>query len=326
MRATRSLALAALPGAAAIAVWREYRRAVEELGTHLPVPPHLPGRVRAVPTDWGRLSYRIVRGSDPGPPLVLVHGWGRTSDSVWWPLIEHTRRTVLAVDLPGHGRSLLEKRFTFTLAADAVLSAVAVAGLVRPVLVGHSMGGPVALTALRQAGRHDFAGFVAVATSAFWVRPRTQFIVAAAPYLLAQSSPILVRAQRVELRRAPDQAPRIAWEYAVRPTRRVLEETADELRRFDARSWGDLPIPPAAWIVTLQDGVIAPADQRASADHFGVPTIDLPFDHRVVSRAPKALAEVVERSSLEWAELLPIGIRRRELRRRPVPAETMATS
>lgn len=318
MRATRSLALAALPGAAAIALWSRYRRAVEELGTHRTAPPHLPGRVRAVPTPWGRLSYRIVRGSDPGPPLVLVHGWGRTGDSVWWPLIEHTRRTVLVVDLPGHGRSLLERPFTFDLAADAVQIAVSDAGLVRPVLVGHSMGGPVALTVLRHAGRHDFAGFVAIATSAFWVRPRHQIMVAAAPYVLAQTSPILVRAQCAEARRAPDQALRIAWEYAMRPTHQVLEDSADELRRFDARSWIDLRIPRAAWIVTLEDGIIAASDQRASAHHFGIPTVDIAADHRVVSRATAAVAEVVERASMGFAERLPIGIRRRELRRRPV--------
>lgn len=320
MRATKSLVLAALPCAAAVALWSGYRRAVEELGTHRTVPPFLPGRVRAVSTPWGRLSYRIVRGTDQGPPLVLVHGWGRSGDSVWWPLMEHTRRTVLAVDLPGHGRSLLEKQFTFDLAADAVQTAIADAGLVRPVIVGHSMGGPVALTALRHAGRHAFAGFVAVATSAFWVSPRHQFIVAAAPYVLAQSSPILMRRQRAETRRSPDQAERIAWEYAMRPTRQVLEETSDELRRFDARTWRDLMIPPAAWIVTLNDGIIAPADQRASADHFGIPTVDLASDHPVVGRAPAAVAEVIERSSTAFAERLPIGIRRRELRPRPLPA------
>lgn len=318
MGATRSLALALLPGAAAIALWHEYRRAVEELGTCRPTPPRLAGRVTSISKEWGRLSYRIVRGSDRGPALVLVHGWGRTGDSVWWPLIEQTRRTVLVIDLPGHGRSLLEKRFTFGIAADAVLTAVADAGLVRPVLVGHSMGGPVALTALHQAGRHDFAGFVAVATSAFWVRPRHQLMVAAAPYVLSHTSPILLRAQRAEVKRAPDQADRIAWEYAVRPTRRVLEESADELRRFDARVWKDLVLPPATWIVTLQDGVIAPADQRASADHFGVPAIDLPYDHPVVGKAPEAVAELIERSSRSFAERLPIGIRRRELLRRPL--------
>ena len=79
---------------------------------------------------------------------------------------------------------------------------------------------------------------MAIATSSYWVRPRHQIMVAAAPYAMAQSSPLLMRAQRAETRRAPDQASRIAWEYAVRPPRRMLEEAAAELRRFDARTMG----------------------------------------------------------------------------------------
>lgn len=319
MRTSRSLALAALP-VAAIAIWSRYQRAVEELGTHSPAPPLLPGRVRAVTTPWGRLSYRLIRGSDPGPPLVLVHGWGRTGDSVWWPLAGHTRRTMVVIDLPGHGRSLLEQRFTFDLAAEAVLAAVADAGLVRPILVGHSMGGPIALTVLRHSERDQFAGFVAIATSAYWVRPRQRFMMAAAPYAMAQTSPILIRAHRAELKRTPEQARRIAWEYAMRPARAVLEEAALELRRFDARGWTDLEVPPAAWIVTLKDGVIAAAHQHASAQHFGIPTIDFANDHPVVSRAPAAVAEVIERTSLAWAERLPQGIRRRKLIPRPASA------
>jgi len=317
MRSTRSIALATLPAAAAIALWNGYRRVSKELGSHVAASPLIPGKVRSIPTSWGRLSYRIVPGTDPGPPLVLVHGWGRSADSVWWPLIANTDRTVVAIDLPGHGRSLLEQRFTFDLAADAVLAAVADSGVIRPVLVGHSMGGPVALTALRRVsrtGESDFCGFVAIATSSYWVRPRHQIMVAAAPYAMAQGSPILMRAQRAETRRAPDQASRIAWEYAVRPPRRILEEAAAELRRFDARRWDDLSLPPAVWVVTLDDGIIDPADQAASAQHLGIPTVDLPNDHPVVIQAPAALARIIEEASSVWSLNRPIRIRRRMLR------------
>lgn len=294
MRPVRSVALAALPGAAAVALWRGYRHALDELAAHRTQPPRLPGTVRTLPTDWGCLSYRFVPGSAPGPALVLVHGWGRSADSVWWQLYEHTRRTVVAVDLPGHGRSSLEQPFTFGLAAAAVRTAVVDAGLERPVIVGHSMGGPVALTLLRQRGGSDFTGFVAVATSAYWVRPRPQIMVAAAPYLLAPASPVLVGVLRAELKRSPDQAGRIAWDYAARPTRRVLEETAAALRRFDARRWVGLDLPPATWLVTLQDGVIAAAHQRASARHFGARIVDLHADHPVVIRAPASVAAAIE--------------------------------
>jgi pimeloyl-ACP methyl ester carboxylesterase len=314
MRSTRSIALATLPAAAAIALWSGYRRVARELGSHVVASPQIPGRVRSLPTSWGRLSYRIVPGTDPGPPLVLVHGWGRSADSVWWPLIANTDRTVVAVDLPGHGRSLLDQRFTFELAADAVLAAIADSGVIRPVLVGHSMGGPIALTALRRSREADFCGFVAIATSSYWVRPRHQIMVAAAPYALSQISPLLIRAQRAETRRAPDEAARIAWEYAVRAPRRILEEAAAELRRFDARRWEDLSLPPAVWIVTLDDGVIDPVDQAASARHLGISTVELRKEHPVVIQAPAALARIIEESSSVWSLNRPIRIRRRLLR------------
>ncbi len=60
--------------------------------------------------------------------------------------------------------------FSFGLAAEAVGRVVSDAGVERPVLVGHSMGGPVVLTTLRHAAA-EFSGLVALATSAHWVRP-----------------------------------------------------------------------------------------------------------------------------------------------------------
>jgi hypothetical protein len=100
----------------------------------------------------------------------------------------------------------------------------------------------------------------------------------------------------------------------VRPPRRILEEAAAELRRFDARRWEDLSLPPAVWVVTLDDGIIDPADQAASARHLGIPTVDLPNDHPVVIQAPAALARIIEEVSSVWSLNRPIRIRRRMLR------------
>lgn len=287
----RTLALAALPGAAAYAVWR-YRRAIRELDGYRVVPPRLPGRIGAIPTPWGRIAFRHMPG-DTGPTLVLVHGWGRTADSAWWPVFMRTHLPVLAVDLPGHGRSVLDGRFTFDLATDAVLQAIEVAGVERPILVGHSMGGAIALTAIRRTGPAAFSGFVGLASSAYWVRPRQQLIVAAAPYVMAQRSPFLMRAQRGETRRTPEDAHRIAWEYAVRPPREVLVEAAFELRRFDARRWADLELPPTTWVITAKDGVLDRADQLATAELFGGAAVELPTDHSVVIEAPDQVCRIL---------------------------------
>jgi len=287
-----SAALMAAAASAAVA----YRRMAQHLDMAPAAAPPLPGTVVGLATEWGRLSYRWIEGSSTdGPPLVLVHGWGRSADTAWWPIIERTDRSVLAIDLPGHGRSILDDRFTFEIAAEAVLQATEHAGVHDAQLVGHSMGGPVCMTALLHSERTRFANFVALATSAYWVTPRYRVKLAAAPWALAPRSPILLRAESVELRSDPRAAGRVAWEYASRPSRQVLIEAAIELRRFDARRWGPLlHMPPTTFGITTRDGVIDPSDQRASALIFGCRMVDLPTDHSVVSLAPDSVMRLLD--------------------------------
>jgi pimeloyl-ACP methyl ester carboxylesterase len=294
MRTGTRLALAAAPVVAGYSALR-YRNAVRQLDALPATPPDLPGRVRSLATDWGRISYRLVeRGGDETTPVVLVHGWGRTGDSAWWPVFTAGRHTTLVVDLPGHGRSILDRPFTFSLAAETILAAIADAGLQRPMIVGHSMGGPVGLTTVLWAGAEAFAAFVGMATSAYWVRPRQIVTLAAAPYLMGPRAPGAVRAQRHETRRTPDEAGRIAWEYAVRPPRQVLMEAAVELRRFDARRWRGLAMPPTTWVVTARDGIIEPAAQRDSARLLGANRVELPCEHSLVVEAPGLVTRIID--------------------------------
>jgi pimeloyl-ACP methyl ester carboxylesterase len=239
--------------------------------------------------------------------MVLVHGWGKTGDSAWWPIIASSSRTMLIVDLPGHGHSQLQKPFTFALAAEAVEQAVGDAGLSRPVLVGHSMGGPVALTVLRRQGPDAFASLVALATSAYWVRPRLRAMMALAPYVMAPRSPFLIRTERAELRQIPHFADHIAWAYTRRPVRALLDETAHALRRFDARSWTDLSLPPTTWVVATDDGVLAPEHQRASARHFDVPVMEVAAEHSMVVQSPAAVLEILERFDSPPADAGSLG-------------------
>ncbi|MET7752760.1 alpha/beta fold hydrolase, partial [Micromonospora sp. NPDC005367] len=103
-------------------------------------------------------------GADGGhPPLVLVHGL--TYDrSQWGPIVRELAaldpgRQVLALDLPGHGESALRESYQVGDVADAIHEAVTEAGLDRPVMVGHSIGG--ALVTI-YAARHPTRGVVNV--------------------------------------------------------------------------------------------------------------------------------------------------------------------
>lgn len=91
--------------------------------------------------------YADERGSGD-PPLVFVHGWGGTHAD-FLPQIEHFARShrVVAVDLPGHGRSRRTGAYEVESLADDVMAVCARLLLTEPVLVGHSVGGTIVLDA-----------------------------------------------------------------------------------------------------------------------------------------------------------------------------------
>lgn len=293
MNGSRALALASVPAAAGLA-WQQYRRALDAVETYPAAAPDLPGTRRRVPARWGTVTYRWLAGDPRLPALVLIHGWGKTADSAWWPVLPLCTRTMIVVDLPGHGWSELQEPFSFALAAEAVERAVDHAGIARPVLVGHSMGGPVALTVVRRTGAAAFSGLLALATSAYWVRPRLRAMMVMAPHLMAPHSPFLLRTERAELRHDPEHARYIAWAYTRRPDRRILDQTAAALRRFDAREWTDLALPPTTWVVATLDGVLAPEHQMASARRFATRVVEVASHHSMVVHDPQAVARMLE--------------------------------
>jgi pimeloyl-ACP methyl ester carboxylesterase len=81
------------------------------------------------------------------PPLLLIHGWG-TDRSLFGPLIRAMSEDhrVVAVDLRGYGESDAPMQdYSVEGYADDVAWMAAQLGVERPVLVGHSLGGFVAL-------------------------------------------------------------------------------------------------------------------------------------------------------------------------------------
>lgn len=98
--------------------------------------------------------------------VVLVHG-SRLCGAQWAPQLPLLERQVepVAIDLPGHGR-LAGEEFTLERSVEVVQEAAASAGAGRPVVVvGHSLGGYVAMV---HAARHsgDLAGVVLAGCSA----------------------------------------------------------------------------------------------------------------------------------------------------------------
>ena len=103
--------------------------------------------------EAGDYRLRVLDlGSGAGAPIVFVHGFG--ADLNTWmfnqPVLAETRRTV-ALDLPGHGGSTKDVGAGDADAmAGAIADAMAALGMARAHLVGHSLGGAIALAFARR--------------------------------------------------------------------------------------------------------------------------------------------------------------------------------
>ena len=102
-------------------------------------------------------AYTGGRPFDPGlPAIVFIHGAALDHSAWQWQSrhLAHHGFGVLAVDLPGHGRSPGTVRTSIEALADWVAAFIEAACAEKAHVVGHSMGSLVALdTALRHPGR-----------------------------------------------------------------------------------------------------------------------------------------------------------------------------
>lgn len=121
--------------------------------TEAPVPeeivvaPPVQGTVAA--SDGVQIAYTIRGGGSPA--LVFIHGW-MCNQSFWeaqaQPMSESN--TVVTLDLPGHGLSGMDRKGWPLMAFGSDVKAVVEhLDLQDVILIGHSMGGPVALEAAR---------------------------------------------------------------------------------------------------------------------------------------------------------------------------------
>jgi len=109
--------------------------------------------------DGTALGYRLARGEKT--PVILVHGWC-CDHSYMQPQFEYFAargHTVLAPDLRGHGASDKPVQdYPIAAFADDVAWMAGELALVRPIMIGHSMGGIIAYDLA--ARRPDFAAAV----------------------------------------------------------------------------------------------------------------------------------------------------------------------
>ena len=102
--------------------------------------------------DGTPISYGVRGKGDV--TLVFIHGWTGNSET-WKPQLESfsAKHKVVWLDLAGHGLSS-SNRQTYTMSAfgEDVNAVVNDIGADKVILVGHSMGGPVAIEAAKLLG------------------------------------------------------------------------------------------------------------------------------------------------------------------------------
>ena len=110
--------------------------------------------------DGARIHYvNYGKGSEA---LVLIHGWTCNIDNWRDNMPEFAKRNrVIAIDLPGHGLSdKPQVNYSMDYFARAVEAVMRDAKVKRAVLVGHSMGTPVARQFYRKYPEKTLAGVI----------------------------------------------------------------------------------------------------------------------------------------------------------------------
>ncbi|MBN9218438.1 MAG: alpha/beta hydrolase [Mesorhizobium sp.] len=119
------------------------------------------GRKQFVDVGGLEIAYVEIAGAEPA--LLLVHGFTDTSRSFSLLAPHLTGRRLIMPDLRGHGASYDGGRYAVADFADDIAGLIHRLRLDRPILVGHSLGGMVAISLA--ARRPDLIGGLVVLAS-----------------------------------------------------------------------------------------------------------------------------------------------------------------
>lgn len=260
------------------------------------------------------------RGS--GPPLVLLHGLGHRRQA-WHQVVDLLvpHRTVITVDLPGHGESAplaVAGRSAVAAIAEGILGFLDEMGLDRPHIAGNSLGGALALIA---GARGRAATVTALSPAGFWANG-WEFRYARAIFMAGQRAAPVVRPTVPVLARTTLGRWLIDGAFVARPSRMPARQAAaDALAFFAARdtvrsvlaeqvsfseSGETVPVGvPVTIAWGSRDYVLPPGQARVAMRHLpGARFVPLPgCGHVPMTDAPTLVARVLLEGSEPHGDL-----------------------
>ena len=283
---------------------RAFARPLERVDPEAPIPPPLPpGTVVPVP-ERGEMFVRRAAGppGNDAPPVLLLHGWTASADLNWFATYDDLAagHEVVALDHRGHGRGMRsEATFTLEDCADDAAALLRTIGVGPAVVVGYSMGGPIAL---HFALRHPdlVSGLVLEATAlewraSLWERLVWRYLSVLELVLRSgRNRSFLERFVRQAIDDDPSLAPYRAWFLGESRRGDPGDVTAAgrALSQYDFRPHVGSIRVPAAVVVTTDDHLVRPRKQRQLASALRAQVLEIDGDHDVSFVRGKEFARV----------------------------------
>jgi pimeloyl-ACP methyl ester carboxylesterase len=221
------------------------------------VEKKLPPRGRFIAVDGTRIHY-FDEGS--GPVLLLIHGLSGQTGHFTHSLLERLNSDyrVVILDRPGSGYSTRPRRASAAIADQArtISRFIDALGLKRPLIVGHSLGGAIALS-LAVNHPEQVAGLV---------------LLAPATHLPEETSP-LFRALAIKSPLMRSLVARtLAIPLSIRNRQMVLDTAfgpQQPPRDYGTRGGGLLNLRPSSFIAASHDLMAARDQQEDLTTHYG---------------------------------------------------------
>jgi pimeloyl-ACP methyl ester carboxylesterase len=283
-----------------------------------------PVAVGEVDVDGVPIRYRSWGEQRDGAGLVLVHGGA--AHSRWWdhvaPLLTQGRRRVLALDLSGHGDSGEADEYGLPSWSAQVMAVAEHGGAGElPVVIGHSMGGWVALAAALRHGER-LTGSIVIDSPIRDRSPEEQAARRRMAFGPARTYPDRESAL-AHFRLVPEQPGNLPFVHAHIAEHSIRQADEGWRWKFDRRMFAGMGLTPgqlgtAACRVAMfraQYGLV-PADMgEMIVDRMGrvAPLVEIPgAGHHMMVDQPLALVTGLRAMLADWEHSTPMTVGARE--------------